>query len=304
MSNEKEKLEYKIKKLHRKNLQQKLDNIEKELSENRITQQEITTKRRRENIYVLFALAIIGGFFSITRQSSVVLEPQFITAFGIFAIASSVFIILKINTVAFSDVSFIDENGRTIDDYTDYLFIFSINGIFLLAVAIAAVNAFNIGISEIRPLAITTLVSVISAVLSVLTRLWQQKREHAKLRGKIDTREEIKKELVEDILSEIEKLRNADNQQEELNKFPQLALYIQQCRHDFTEPDDFDPIFEEIEEIDSVSEGLEDSIIQNFTEAREYVRDKVMQEASIDEKQKRLEEEYENIIFEEESTSS
>jgi hypothetical protein len=95
MSNEKEKLEYKIEKSHRKKLQQKLDDIEKELSENRITQQKITTKRRRENIYVLFALAIIGGFLSITQRSSVVLEPQFIGAFGIFAIASSIFIIIK-----------------------------------------------------------------------------------------------------------------------------------------------------------------------------------------------------------------
>lgn len=302
MSNEKEKLEYKIEKSHRKKLQQKLDDIEKELSENRITQQKITTKRRRENIYVLFALAIIGGFLSITQRSSVVLEPQFIGAFGIFAIASSIFIILKINTVAFSNVSF--SEGNNIDDYADYLFIFSINGIFLLAIAIAVVNTLNIGVSDVQPVVIPLLISIISGVLSFLTQLQIKRKRRKNMEERITTREEIKQELMDDIISEIEKLRKADDQQDELNKFPQLALYIEQCRHEFTKPEDFDPIFEEIDDLESVSDGLEDSIRQNFTEAKEYVHNKVMENASIDEKQKRLEEEYEDIIFDDEISNS
>jgi hypothetical protein len=302
MSNEKEKLEYKIEKSHRKKLQQKLDDIEKELSENRITQQKITTKRRRENIYVLFALAIIGGFLSITQRSSVVLEPQFIGAFGIFAIASSIFIMIKINTVAFSNVSF--SEGNNIDDYADYLFIFSINGIFLLAIAIAIVNTLNIGVSDVQPVVIPLLISIISGVLSFLTQLQIKRKRRKNMEERITTREEIKQELIDDIISEIEKLRKADDQQDELNKFPQLALYIEQCRHEFTKPEDFDPIFEEIDDLESLSDGLEDSIRQNFTEAKEYVRNKVMENASIDEKQKRLEEEYEDIIFDYEISNS
>jgi len=298
MSNKKEKLEYKIEKLHRKKLQQKLDDIEKELSENRITQQKITTKRRRENIYVLFALAIIGGFLSITQRSSVVLEPQFIGAFGIFAIASSIFIILKINTVAFSDTSFAEETN--IDDYTDYLFIFSINGIFLLAIAIAVVNTLNIGVSDVQPVVIPLFVSIFSGILSSLIRARIKRKERKNMMKRTTTREEIKEELVEKIISEIEKLRKADDQQDELNKFPQLALYIEQCRHEFTKPEDFDPIFKEIEDLETVSDGLNDSIRQKFTESKEYVRSKVMEKAGIDEKQKRLEEEYEDIVFDDE----
>lgn len=302
MSKEKEKLEYKIEKLHRKKLQQKLDDIEKELSQSRIKQQKITTKRRRENIYVLFALAIIGGFLSITQRSSVVLEPQFIGAFGIFAIASSIFIILKINTVAFLDASFAE--GKNIDDYTDYLFIFSINGIFLLAIAIAVVNTLNIGVSDVQPVVIPLLISIISGILSFLTQIQRKRKERKNMRERVSTREEIKEKLVDHILSEIENLRKADDQQDELNKFPQLALYIEQCRHEFTKPEDFDPIFEEIEDLKSVSDGLEDSIRQNFTEAKEYVHDKVMEKASIDEKQKRLEKEYEDIIFDDKTSNS
>ena len=173
-----------------------------------------------------------------------------------------------------------------------------------MAIAIAIVNTLNIGVSDVQPVVIPLLISIISGVLSFLTQIQIKRKRRKNMEERITTREEIKQELIDDIISEIEKLRKADDQQDELNKFPQLALYIEQCRHEFTKPEDFDPIFEEIDDLESLSDGLEDSIRQNFTEAKEYVRNKVMENASIDEKQKRLEEEYEDIIFDDEISNS
>jgi hypothetical protein len=299
MSDEKEELEYKIEKLHRKKVQGKLDEIKKELSESRVNQQKIATKRRRENIYVLFSLAIIGGFLSITSRNSIVLDPVFIRTFAFFTVISLVFIIIKINTVALSNVSYIEDNEKSLDDYIDYLFTFSINGVFILITFATAVDSFNIGISQVESIGLLIGTAIISAVISLIFGYFRHRQKQlynlSAEMGK--NREEIKEELTEDIISEIENLKNTDDMQEEINEFKDLAIYIEQSGREFTEPEDFDPIFEELDNLDLISDELEESIRQSFTEKRENIRDKVMQEANMDERIERIEEEYEKMAF-------
>lgn len=302
MSDEKEKLEYKIKKTHRKKLQQKLGEIQKELSESQATQQKMATKRRRENIYVLFALAIIGGFLSITPDSSAVIDPLFVRTFGIFALASVIFIIIKINTVALYDISYIKESEKNLDDYADYLFIFSINGIFILITFATAVDTLDIEISQVQPYAFFLVVTLISAILSLIVGYYRNKKrrkELSRLSEYVHTSEEAKQELQENIISGIKNIGNANTKQEEINEFGEIAPYIQQSRNKFFEPEDYKPILEELDDLELESDELENSIRESLVEARNYVRNKVMQEASIDEKQQRFEEKYENMVFDE-----
>lgn len=297
MSNKKEELEYKIEKLHREKVQKELEEIRKSLSLSQKKQERISNKRRRENIYVLFALAIIGGFFSITGESSILVEPPLIFGFAIFVIASFVFVFIKINTVAFADMSFTEERNNNFDDYADYIFAFSINGVFLLALSIFVINTLNINIDAASPIVFTLVITLISAIISYLLQNVVVRRAKERASNLGYSQEEIKKELTEEIIQGINELKNASGQQEELNAFSELSIPMDACRDEFTKPEDFDPIMDELENLNSVSEEIRDSLKQNFSEAQEEARNKLIEQESLEQKITRFEKEYEEKVI-------
>lgn len=160
-------------------------------------------------------------------------------------------------------------------------------------------DTLNIEINQVQPSAFFVVITLISAILSFVVFHYRMKKL-AKLSMKSEyflNNEEDKEELRENIISEIKNIRKTNTKQEELNAFAELVPYIQHSRTKFLKPEDYEPIFEEIDDLESVSDELEESIQQSFTEARDSVRDKAMEKASIDEKQQRLEERYEDMAF-------
>lgn len=63
MTDAKKELEFKLQKLHQTKVEQELEEIRQELSDYHKRQEIISIKRRPKNVYVLFALAMIGAFF-------------------------------------------------------------------------------------------------------------------------------------------------------------------------------------------------------------------------------------------------
>jgi len=301
MSDSKEKLKYQLEKFRQKKLQQELEEIRNILSNSQRKREQISNKRRHENIYILFALAIIGGFLTILQQSSVLQSSAFVAAFAVFASTSSLFVFLKINTVAFAEPSFYPgARIGNIDDYADYIFVYSINGIFILFSAFIVVNALEIDINTASTLVFTLIIGVVSIIFTYATEHYKQmKREDLKNREKKKS-EEFKKELIEEVISNINEMKKADNRKEELDIYlNKLSKRLHACQNEFTEPEDFDPIFEELDDLEDLSDEVADSLVDSFDRSKETIRNRVIERATIEEKIERIEQDYEKVAFSE-----
>lgn len=165
MTDAKKELEFKLQKLHQTKVEQELEEIRQELSDYHKRQEIISIKRRRENVYVLFALAMIGAFFSLVPRSPIIIDTPFLIGFGIFTLASVVFLIVKVNMLAISQSPYISDIDKKIDIYSEYTFAFSINGSLLLIAAVSIINIFDIQVSPIISGIVSFLSSLISAFI-------------------------------------------------------------------------------------------------------------------------------------------
>lgn len=299
MSGRKEYIEYQLKKFHREKLEQELEGIRKELSDYYKNQEEISIKRRRENIYVLFALGIIGAFFTIIPRSSISIDMPFLIGFGVFVFASVLFLIIKINTVALSDSPALDGNGSKIDNYSEYLFAFSINGSIILVMAVAIVNIFNIQTDSLASSSISFITIVASGISVVFFRAYIAHRKEQQRRERIKSQsEEIREEMLEEMISGFDDLRNADDKKRELEIFNELSFKIEHARNEFASFEELEPISEELDDLEGVSDEVSDILRQKFSETRESLRDEKPEEESLEAKKEKLQEEYEELVFE------
>jgi hypothetical protein len=300
MSDDEEKLKYQLEKYRQKKLQQELEEIRKFLNDYREKQEKNKNKRRRENIYVLFALAIIGGFLTVIRSNSTLKSPSFVAAFTIFAATSLIFVFLKINTVTIAESSTFDDRFDRINELPDYLFVFSLNGIILMFAAYFALTTLNIDITAAPSNVFAVGVGIGSTIITYLFEIYKEKRKKKIQKDKRNTPEEIKEEIRENIISGVKNIENASSQKEEMDEFSNISIILEKIKYEFDEPEDVDPILEEIEELESVSDGIADSLEESVTKARKEIRDKAIKKATIEEKIERIEQEYEQIAFDEE----
>jgi hypothetical protein len=297
MSGRKEYIEYQLEKIHRAKLEQELGGIRNELSEYYSRREEISVKRRRENIYVLFALAIIGAFFTIIPRSSISIDTPFLIGFGVFVLASVLFLIIKINTVALSEYTASGENSGKIDNYSEYIFAFSINGSLLLVIAVAIVNVFNIQVSSLVSSGVSIVAGLLSVLTAMLSQILTEKRKKQRRRQRMkDKSEEIREELSEEMISGFQNLREAENRKEELEIFNELSSLIKQSRHEFANVEELAPVSKELDDLEGVSDEISDILRETFSETQEELEDEKPEDESLEEKKRQLQEEYERMI--------
>ena len=296
MSGRKEYIEYKLQKLHQEKLEQELEGIRSELSDYYTAQEQISIKRRRENIYVLFAIGIIGAFFTIVPRSSITIDSSFLLVFGIFVFTSALFLIIKINTVALTESSTVGGNGM--DNILEYLFAFSINGSIILVIAVGLINLFEIQLDDIMSNGIAILTLIISTLTVYLLQV--SKRRQIKRHNKNLTadREQSREELLNEIISNFNELRQAEGEKEQLEIFNELSFKIDQAEHEFATADEVKPISNELENLEGIPDNIAEVLREKFSETQESLRDENPEEESLEAKKAALQEEYEELAFE------
>lgn len=166
---EREIAKYELERLHREKMEVELKRTREELRRHTESSKEKTQRRRRENIYVLFALGIIGGFFTLYPNFNVNTTFDYFAAF--FVSVSFVFLFLKIHTIGVSD--FQSEGAvNKIDYFADYLFLLSITGIIFVGPSIVLLDALDINLdigSEVRASTLMLVISIIFALKAVET---------------------------------------------------------------------------------------------------------------------------------------
>lgn len=255
--------------------------------------------REGVNIYVLFALAIIGAFFSIISRSSFKIDTIFLIGFGVFASASLFFLIIKMNTVALTAPT----SGKSkIDNYSEYLFSFSINGSLLLGGVVTLINIFNIQLNTFVPSIIPVAIAmIVSFLISSLTYL-QDKRSQQKRRIRIRMKsEEIREEMLDEMTSGFEELRQADDGKEELKIFNELVDGLEQARDEFPDVERLEPIEEELEDLEKVPDEMAEVLRETFEETQSILSDEESNELTLEERREQLQEEYEEILAESEA---
>lgn len=296
MSGSKEKLEYELQKLHQEKVETELEEISQELSNYYRRQERTHTKKRRENIYVLFAIAIIGAFFSLIPRSSISVDRQFLIGFGVFALTSLVFLIIKINTVALSD-SFSKSNR--VDNFSEYLFAFSINGILILISAIAVVSIFDIQVSQIMSGSISLITGITSLLMVLLWRYQKQQARREMIMNQIkENSKEHRQELLEEIKSQFKKLRSAETRKEKLIQFNELVSKIELAKSEFINKESIEEMSEEMDDIDNISDDMYDILQEEFEKAKEALQDDESEDENVEEQRERLRKEYEEILSE------
>lgn len=299
MSERKEKLKYQLQKLHRDKLEQELEAINEELSEYYQSQQKESIKRRRENIYVLFALAIIGGFFSLIPRTSYTINTSFIIGFGVFASASLLFLIIKINTIALTKYT---TKRSKLDNYSEYLFAFSINGILLLGGAVTLVNVFNIQTDEIYSTFVLVLLPGLTSFMITLYKYVTDERKRKQRRiERMERSESIREEMLDELSSKIEDIQEVDDQKRELELFHELTEGIEHAKDEFVKRERLEPIAKEMEDIEGVSDHITEVLREKLQETQKSLRSQDVDEESIEEKKDRLREEYEEMVSEKDS---
>jgi len=137
----KDNIKFELERIHRERVETELEAIRKSFSNYAESNEERSRKRRAENIYILVALGIIGGYLS--YNSNLVLETIYQQIGLAFTVASAVFILIKVITVRISDIP--DETvGNRLDDIVDVAFAAVITGVFVFGSIGAIVTIFDV----------------------------------------------------------------------------------------------------------------------------------------------------------------
>ena len=287
MSDRKEELEYQLRRLHREKVEQTLEEIHSELKTFYEDQAETSSNRRRENIYVLFAIAMIGGFITLLPPSSITIGTPYIYGFGIVATMALLFLLIKINTAAFS-------SGRhRIDKISEYGFVFSLNTTVLLVASLAIVNILDIGAQTLGAVAGVSTSFILSFIYIAYTSRRQEEEVISVAHSWYD---KIHSELIEDTVENIKKLDEAESETRQRDVFEIVATQFEYCSHIYDDSSKLEPISNELNDLENTSEEMIEVLQEEFEKTVEYVEDKGSDEGPLTEKREKIREEYESIL--------
>jgi hypothetical protein len=103
--------------------------------------------------------------------------------------------------------------------------------------------------------------------------------------------------MLEEMVSGFDALRNVENKREELEMFNELSFKIEHSRNEFASVEELEPISEELEDLQGVSDEIADILRQKFSETQDSLQDEEPGDESLEEKKIRLREEYEELAF-------
>lgn len=197
-----QRAKFELTKIHREQVEEEITRIRETLQEAVNTSERRSQRRRTENIYVLVAIGIVTGFFTIYPDFKISTQSVDLLAAGI-AGTSVLFLFIKLNTASIGELGQ-DTIGSKADRVADFLFQVSISGAFLLAIGTIGVNAFDISLTPESSNIFAT-VGVISTTLVALFDMYSKS---------YDERETVKFSDVQDAMFD---LPNEDSEKQEKN---------------------------------------------------------------------------------------
>jgi len=279
---------FELKRIHRERVETELEGIRKAFLDYAESTEKRSKKRRAENVYILVALGIIGGYFS--YNSGLKLNTIFQQIGLAFVVASSLFILIKVITVRISDI---DKSSlwSEVDNKIDILFAAVITGVFVFGTIAAVISIFNIQSSLIQNIAVaaTTIVAFVAQLLNIYN---EQADENKK------SPEEIHDELIDNLF----RLPDSENVREDSEEIVNL---VHQLSKSGALVSDLQGIKDKIGKIDGVPSHIQDEMISevvdiiNEREKEEKTEDELRAERVAELEEQR--EKYHGIINDEKS---
>lgn len=160
---ERKLVKFELERIHRERVETELEALREHFSSYADLKEKRSRKRRSENIYILVALGIIGGYLS--YNPNLVLDTVYQLIGLAFIVASGTFILVKVITVRAADID--QESGwNKFDNIVDASFAAIISGVFVFGSLAALFSIYNIETSfllEIATLTITSAVTIVQA---------------------------------------------------------------------------------------------------------------------------------------------
>lgn len=164
-----EEIEFEIERIHEERVEEELRLIRENSIEYANSSEKRSRKRRTENIYILIALGIVGGYLTYNPQ----LELPGFNILGLvtlgFAIASAAFLFIKVVVVSQSGIGR-ETLWTRLDNFVDKSFPGLVTGVAILGFTIFIVDTFQIESTDLIQTG-TALLSIIVTVLTILSRL-------------------------------------------------------------------------------------------------------------------------------------
>lgn len=161
-----EEAEFELARIHREQLEEEVTRIRESVEEGIETSERRLQRRRTENIYVLVAIGIITGFFTVYPDFKISTQSVDLLAAGI-AGASTFFLFIKLNTVSVGEFGQ-DTLWTKADRLADLLFQLSISGVFLLAIGTIGINALDISLTPESSSAFTFTIAIFATFLTYI----------------------------------------------------------------------------------------------------------------------------------------
>jgi len=295
MNKSREELEQELTRLHRERIEKELDEIKSTMASYTDSSRKRSYRKRRENIYVLLAIGVIGGFFTVAPRELFQVNQTVYLGGVVFVFASILFLFLKLNSVALANPQKTGvELVSKFDSSIDYLFVFSINGIIILFMSNLALNYFEIELADIGQIGMLLISSLLALLSTLRVFLRQRKRRKEFMKEQFDYMES--NELKSKIRDKFFELAETDSSEEEI--INSLAEMLDDYKEYANQPDSLHQLKDEIEKIDGISSGVRTSIKEMFENAIQDMNDKMEQEKSIEEIQKEKRKELEEISAE------
>lgn len=297
MTRRQRELEYQLEKLHRDKMEQSLEQIRNDFSRYYRTRERQGLRRRRENIYVLFAIGVIGGFVTLTPPELLQIITNFSFGVTVFALASFVFLIVKLNTVTFLGIRPSKGIAETIDKVAGYLFAFSINGSILLIASAFVIS--TIGVTQTDELTqnLTYLLMIVATVMTFLFRFVSIQRVDELDESREEFHKEVVEELNEDTIDSLVSLKNTSDGEKRLRLYSTIIHNLRGIESEFKNIDEFEPIEEEFKNLDGVPDDMAAVLTERFEETRnELEKRSPSDELSLEEQREELRAEYEKLL--------
>lgn len=298
MSSREDELEYKLEKVHREIIEEKLGQINQNLSEYYEYRNEMAQRRRRENIYVLLAVGIVGAFFSVLPKDTFTISGTFLIGFGIFASASFLFLLFKLNTIAIPASEDSEITSGKLNTYADYIFAFSINGSVVLVGIIIMINLYEISLTQLQTSITTGATGIIAILAGYMQRFIFEYWEKRKKRERIDR---IKNEIPNQIEQSFTELAQVDEQKKRLEKMHKILSQLDHLSDELSDSEIFIDLLESLDNTPGITDDIQEVVQARLEEIiEEKTKDKPTEtedeEESLKEVKNRLQNEYEQLL--------
>lgn len=263
---ERDQAQFELERIHREKLENEISLIREYINEYISYSEEIQRKRRIENIYILTALGIVGGYFTFNPNLEVSSTFQ-IVALG-FAAAASAFLLIKLITVKLGRFQK-ESTWSTIDNYADNIFPGLVISVFVLGSVSILISIYTIPLNRISEIALS-FVSLVAGLFTVL-RTWIPTDDSSP----DVTREDIEVLIldtadssdpnVEEIIDALEEFKNTNPPIEELEVLKSKIDAVRGIRES------------DVKRIKSVISKIIEDIEQRDTTQREKKKEKLAQ---------------------------